>query len=91
MISSLHAASVIAQRTFNEDLKCGTPNLIVIPSGMQPLLMYHRNLLVPYSPENKPPPPFSAVDMAQTREGAYFQIHAMRLKYKPPLADSHTN
>jgi hypothetical protein len=28
-------------------------------------------LLVPYPPEKKPPAPFSAVDMAQTGEGAY--------------------
>ena len=36
-------------------------------------------------------PPFSAVDMPQTEEGAYFRICAMRLEYKLPLADSHTN
>ena len=34
------------------------------------------------------PPPFSAVDMAQTGEGAYFRICATRLEYKPPPADS---
>ena len=40
---------------------------------------------IPYPPKNKPsPPPFSASDVAQTGEGAYFQICAMRLEYKPP-------
>ena len=33
--------------------------------------------------------PFSAVDMPQTGEG--FRIRPMRLEYKPPLSDSHTN
>ena len=33
-------------------------------------------------------PPFSAEDMAQTGEGAYFRICATRLEYKPPPADS---
>ena len=47
------------------------------------------NVHVPYPPKNKPPLPFSAVDMAQTREGAYFRICAMHLEYiSPHLADS---
>ena len=37
-----------------------------------------------YPPKNKPPPPFSAVDMAHIGEGAYFRMCAKPLKYKPP-------
>ena len=29
-------------------------------------------------------PSFSAVDLAQTGEGVYFRICAMRFEYKPP-------
>ena len=47
-------------------------------------------MILLYPSENKPPPLFSAVDMAQTGEGAYFRICAKRLDYKPPLADSVT-
>ena len=42
-------------------------------------------LSIPYPPENKPPPPFSAVDMAQTGGGASFRICAMRLEYNTLL------
>ena len=43
-------------------------------------------------PKISPPPRlFSAVDLAQTGEGADFRICAMHLEYKPPLADSLTN
>ena len=47
---------------------------------------------LPYPPKISPPPPFSALDMAQTGEGAYFRICATRLEYNisPPLADSLT-
>ena len=34
----------------------------------------------------KEAPPFSAVDMAQTGEGAYFRVRATRLEYKPPIS-----
>ena len=46
-------------------------------------MLNHKHACVLYHPENKPPPPFSAVDMAQTGEGAYFQQCAMHLECKP--------
>jgi ankyrin repeat protein len=38
-------------------------------------------------PRISPPPPFSAVDMAQSGEGACIRICATHLEYKPPPAD----
>ena len=45
--------------------------------------MYHV-IQILYPPENKPPPPFSAVHLAQTGRGHYFQICAIGLERKPP-------
>jgi hypothetical protein len=36
-------------------------------------------------------PPFSAVDMSQTGEGAYIRICATHLEYKPPPADGFSH
>ena len=40
--------------------------------------------LLPYPPK-KTPPPFSTVDIAYAGKGAYFQVCAMCLEYKPPI------
>ena len=46
----------------------------------------YKCMVLPYPPKNKPPP-LSVVDMAQTREGAYLNMHNVpQSNISPPLA-----
>ena len=54
------------------------------------LLAEHKNVIISYCPENKPPPPFSSVDMAQIGEGAspLQQIALLTISSQPILRSS---